>query len=246
LALRVDKFFNITGSTVIDDYDRNIGILVSFISSVDGEIKAIEVKIADRGVERIPGERVKLVEGKLIVTPEWKHEALKVIDALERAYKRRKALESIVAQSDIPSEIVDSMRRSLSEEIKKLKLRAEEAKRMVKARISEIENEMLHVASAIANLQMLYFSGEISDKSYTSGMNHLKKLKESLAKEKHDAKHILDKLEKTFEAASGFEKEKERPRETRPAPVSRSEAQKPAIPSGGDSEEKIVVKIAED
>ncbi len=245
MALRVDRFFNITGSTVIDDYDRNVGVIVSFISSVDGEIKAIEVKITDRGVERIPGERVKLQEGKLVVTPEWKYEALKVIDALERAYKRRKALESIVTQSDIPSEIVDSMRRSLSEEIKKLKIKAEEAKKMVKARINEIENEMLHVASAIANLQMLYFSGEISDKSYTSGMNHLRKLKESLAKEKQDAKHILDKLEKTFEAASGFaEKTKDERKPEPPAKPAgvKSPEPRPAKASDGD---EIIVKIAD-
>lgn len=240
MALRVDRFFNLTGTEVRDDYDRSIGVIVSFISSVEGEVRAIEVKIADRGVERIPGERVKLVEGKLVVTPEWKYEALKVIDALERAYKRRKAIESIAAQSDIPSEIVDSMRRSLSEEIKRLKFRAEEVKRMVRSRISEIEDETLHVASAIANLQMLYFSGEISDKSYTSGMNHLKKLKESLAREKQDAKFILDRLEKTFEAASNIAEKKEPSRQPVTPPRQVRE------PGGKDGEEKIVVKIAED
>ena len=138
------------------------------------------------------------------------------------------------------------MRRNLSEEIKKLKLRAEEAKKMVKARINEIDNEMLHVASAIANLQMLYFSGEISDKSYTSGMNHLRKLKESLAKEKQEAKHILDKLEKTFEAASGLT---EKAKEEKPAPQPKKPLEAkpsapPSAPKASDGEE-IIVKIAD-
>ncbi len=242
MTLKVDRFFNVAGSEVRDDYDRVIGVIVSFFSGVDGDITAIEVKIADRGLERIPGERVKLVDGKLVVTPEWKFEALKVIDALERAYKRRKAVESIASQSDIPSEIVDSMKRSLSEEIKRLKFRAEEAKKNVKARISEIDNELLHVSSAIANLQMLYFSGEIGDKSYTTGMNHLKKLKEALSKEKLDAKHILDRLEKTFEAASGLAergKGREKAKETAHTETGGGEGKAPV------AEERIVVKIEE-
>ncbi|MCE4603403.1 MAG: CdvA-like protein [Aeropyrum sp.] len=201
--IKVDRFFGLIGSEVRDEYDRTVGTLVSFSSGVDGEIKSVEIKIVDRGLERIPGERVKLVDGRIVVSPEWKFEALRVIEALERAYKRRKAVENIAKQSNIPAEIVENMRRQLSEEIKRLRIRAEEVKTKIKSRISEIDDEMLHVASATANLQMLYFSGEISDKSYTSGMNHLRKLNETLEKEKQDAKHVLDKLEKTHEAATG-------------------------------------------
>ncbi|GBF09600.1 hypothetical protein apy_13250 [Aeropyrum pernix] len=202
MAIKVDTFYGVIGSEVRDEYERVVGTLVSFSSNVDGEIQSIELKIVDRSIERIPGDRVKIVDGKIVVVPEWKYEATRVIEALERAYKRRRAVENIAKQSSIPSSIVENMKRQLTEEIKRLKIKAEEAKTRIKERIAEIDDEMLHIAGATANLQMLYFSGEISDRSYTNGMNHLRKLNDSLEREKSDAKKVLDKLEKTYEAAT--------------------------------------------
>lgn len=244
MALRLEQVAVAVGDEVIDEYGRITGVLVSFISGVEGYVQAIEVKIADRGLERVPGDRVKFKDGRLVIVPEWKYNALKVIEALDRAYRRRKALENIASQGDIPGDVIDGMKRKLTEEIKRLKVEAEKAKSMIKDRISQIEDENLHVASAIANLQMLYFSGEVSEKGYTQGMNNLRKLKRALADEKSDAKKTLDKLEKTLEAASAptaVEKPSGKPKEQvkhEPAP------QAVRAPSKVD-EGSLVVKIEE-
>ncbi|MEM0366242.1 MAG: CdvA-like protein [Acidilobaceae archaeon] len=202
MSLRVDSLTRMVGQNVEDSYGRVLGVLVSLNSDVDGNIKYIEVKVEDRGLEVIPGDRASLKDGKLIVTPTWKYEALKLIEALDRAYRRRKAVESISTNTDIQAEIIEDLKRNLSEEIKNLKIKAEEVKRIIKDRITAIEDEGLQISRSIVNIQTLYFSGELSEKNYTQSINHLRKLREKLLEEKNDAKRTLDKLEKTIEAAT--------------------------------------------
>lgn len=245
MTLKLDAIAGSVGGKVEDEYGRQIGTLVSVYSNVDGTVQAIEVKIVDRGIEKIPGDRVKIQDGRILVVPEWKYEALKAIESLDRAYRRRKAIESIASQSDIPGDVLDAMRRKLGEEIKRLKVEADKAKRRVKDRIAEIEDELLHVASAIANLQMLYFSGEVWERGYTQGMSHLRKLRESLTSEKEDAKKTLDKLEKTIEIASTpFTSEAKKPQVQAPQPKPVKPAG-PAVQAPSKQEEGLVVKIEE-
>jgi hypothetical protein len=198
-VLKIEGLAQLIGSEVEDSYGRSLGTLVSIMSDVNGEVRAVEVKIVDRGLETVPADRIILRDGKLLVIPDWKYEALKVIEALDRAYRRRRALETMSA-SDIPGDVVEDLKRGLSEEIKSLKIKAEEVKRIIKDRIAAIEDESIQVARAIVSIQVLYFSGEVSEKNYTQSINHLRKLREKLIEEKNDAKKTLDKLEKTVEA----------------------------------------------
>ncbi|MCC6045093.1 MAG: CdvA-like protein [Acidilobaceae archaeon] len=197
--LKIEGLAQLIGSEVEDSYGRSLGTLVSIMSDVNGEVRAVEVKIVDRGLETVAADRIILRDGKLLVIPDWKYEALKVIEALDRAYRRRRALETMSA-SDIPGDVVEDLKRGLSEEIKSLKIKAEEVKRIIKDRIAAIEDESIQVARAIVSIQVLYFSGEVSEKNYTQSINHLRKLREKLIEEKNDAKKTLDKLEKTVEA----------------------------------------------
>ncbi len=241
--LRLEDVSHAIGREVYDEYGRSIGVMVSFSSTVEGEIEYIEVKVADLTVKRIEGERLRISDGKLVAVPEWKHKAVKVINALDRAYRRRKALENISA-GELPAEVVDTLKRRLDEQIKKLKLKAEESKREIRTRIQEIGDESLHVESAIALLQMTYFSGEIGERQYTSGMNNLRKLRETLASEKADAKRILDKLEKTIEAATTIKEEKPVPARTTPPPAARpASVHAPVKTPVAKHDDTMIVKI---
>ena len=236
MNLKIENLASMVGSSLVDEYGRDVGTLVSVVSNVDGYVQHVEVKIVDRSIERIPGERIKLRDGKIVVVPEWKFNAMKVIEGLDRAYRRRKALENIAGSGDIPGEVVDAMKRRLSDEIKKLKIDADRIKKEVKERIGEIDDELFHIASAIANLQMLYFSGEVTERGYTQGMNHLRKLKEALSAEKSDAKSTLDRLEKTLEIASS-------PLPKEQADKSKYEEKPVTAPSSQG--ESLVIKIEE-
>jgi len=176
---------------------------------VDGRITNIIVKVADKSLEVIEGERVRVFEGKLTVTPEWKYEILETIDNLERAYKRKKAIESIGSRNELPSVVVDPIKKRLDEEIRSLRVKADEVRKLVSSRISEVEGEELKVARAVASVGISYFSGEVSERGYTQSMNHLKKLQEALGEEKRAAKELLEKLEKVLQLASESESQKQ-------------------------------------
>jgi len=208
-APRVDEASRFIGSEVVDDFGRSLGVLVAIESGVDGRITNIIVKVADKSLEVIEGERVRVFEGKLTVTPEWKYEILEVIDNLERAYKRKKAIEGISSRNELPSVVVDPIKKRLEEEIRSLRVKADEVRKLVSSRISEVETEELKVARAVASVGISYFSGEVSERGYTQSMNHLKKLQEALGEEKRAAKELLEKLEKVLQLASEGESQKQ-------------------------------------
>ncbi|MDP8002715.1 MAG: CdvA-like protein [Caldisphaera sp.] len=213
VILRIDEVSRFTGDDIYDEYGRNLGTVISISSSVDGKVENISIKIADRNIESIDGERLKLQDGKIVVVPTWKFEASKLIENLDRAYKRRKALDTISGQNDLPSSVVDPMKRRLDEEIKALRIKADEVKKIINGRVNEIEDEELKVSRAIANIEISYFSGEISEKGYTQSMNHLRKLKDTNSEEKRSAKEYLEKLDKTVQLAFTENKEVVKPKE---------------------------------
>jgi len=205
--LKIDEVSRYTGDEIHDEYGRVLGTVISIQSSVDGRVESLTIKVADRYLETIEGERLKVQEGKIIVTPNWKFEASRIIENLDRAYKRRKALDTVSGQNELPSSVVEPMKRRLEEDIKALRIKADEVKKIINGRVGEIEDEELKVAKAIASIEISYFSGEVGEKGYTQSMNHLRKLKESISEEKRNAKEYLEKLDKTIQLAFNENKE---------------------------------------
>jgi hypothetical protein len=233
---KVDEVSKFIGSQVFDDFNRSLGTLIAVESDIDGRITSIIVKPEDLPLQVIEGERVKVSDDKVHVTSEWKFEVLQIIEELDRAYKRRKALESINSRNDLPALVVEPMKRKLEDDIKALKLKADEVRKKVEARIGEIDDESLKLARAVATIGISYFSGEVGERAYTQSMNHLRKLQESLSEEKKAAKDLIDKLDKVVQLASEGEVQK--------APVQQTTSTTPApqsAPSG--QQQTMVVKI---
>ncbi len=221
---RIEELSGGIGREVFDEYGRVVGTLVSVSSDTEGNVEYVEIKVVDVGLVRVPGGRVKVKDGKITVVPEWKYNAVKVINALERAYKRQKGVEEIASRSDLPGEVLEELRRKLNDEIKKLKLKAKDSEREIKERIAEIDKEMIHVARAMAVLQVTYFSGEVGERQFDQGLKHLRKLRETLEAEKKDAKEILDKLVKILELASGAKVAEKHEAPVKQAPTAEPEA----------------------
>jgi hypothetical protein len=231
--LKIDEVSRYTGDEIHDEYGRVLGTVISIQSSVDGRVESLTIKVADRYLETIEGERLKVQEGKIIVTPNWKFEASRIIENLDRAYKRRKALDTVSGQNELPSSVVEPMKRRLEEDIKALRIKADEVKKIINGRVGEIEDEELKVAKAIASIEISYFSGEVGEKGYTQSMNHLRKLKESISEEKRNAKEYLEKLDKTIQLAFNENKEVVKAKE--------EENKIPQIPQSNQG--SLVVKI---
>lgn len=237
MTLRLETVAPLIGSDIEDVYGRIVGTLVGVVSDMNGVVKSVDVKVADRMLETIPVERLTVKDGKIVVVPAWRHQAVTVIEALDRAYRRRKALDTI-SSTDLPGELIENLKRSLAEEIRELRTRADEAKKVVRDRLAALDDEALTVSRAIASLQILYFSGEVSEKVYNQSMNHLRKMREKIAEEKNDAKKVLEKLEKTLEIATSPAPREEPKPQPQPQQPQQQQAQPP-------KPQPIVVKVEE-
>ncbi|MCE4606860.1 MAG: CdvA-like protein [Desulfurococcales archaeon] len=196
MSIKVEEVSGFLGLEIHDPYGRIFGTLVTFYSNVHGEVEGFEVKVADDKIVYIEPEKIRVDEGKLVVFPEWKFRAITVIEALDRALKRKKAIEKTLSQSDLPGSVIETYLKKLNDDIKKLKNEAVKAKTEIKVRINRIEDEVLHVDKALVNLQITYLSGEISDTAYRKSSEQLKRIKGWLLEEMGDARSTIEKIEK--------------------------------------------------
>ncbi len=196
MAIKVGDVSGYLGLEIHDPYGRIFGTLVTFYSNVHGEVEGFEVKVSDDKIVHIEPEKIRVEDGKLVVLPEWKYRATRVIEALDRALKRKKAIEKTLSQTDLPGSVIETYLKKLNDDIKRLKDEAAKAKTEIKVRINRIEDEVLHVDRALVNLQITYLSGEISDTAYRKSSEQLKRIKDWLLEEKSDARATIEKIEK--------------------------------------------------
>ena len=232
--VRSDEISKYIGSDVYDEFGRLLGTLVAAQSNIDGWVEEVAIKIADKSIEVVEGDRVKISDGKVLVVPEWKYEITKLIDNLDRAYKKRKAVEAITGSSDLPSVVIDPIKKTVEDEIKALKIKAEEVRKGVVERLRQIEDEELRVAKALAMIRIAYFSGEVGERAYNQGVNSLRKVQDALGEEKKAAKDLLDKLDKILQMSAEPAKAE---------PAKKEEAHAAEAPVAAQAPQALVVKI---
>ncbi|MCE4614250.1 MAG: CdvA-like protein [Desulfurococcales archaeon] len=196
MGIKVEEISGYLGLEIHDPYGRIFGALVTFYSNVHGEVEGFEVKVSDDKIVHIEPEKIRVEDGKLVVLPEWKFRAVTVLDALDRALKRKKAIEKTLSQTDLPGSVIETYLKKLNEDIKNLKSEAVKAKTEIKVRMNRIEDEVLHVDKALVNLQITYLSGEVSDTAFRKSSEQLKRIKGWLLEEMSDARSTIEKIEK--------------------------------------------------
>lgn len=195
VPLTVDRVQEFIGETVYDPYGRVAGRLVSFESDVDGTVQNVVVETESRDIRFIPAEAIEIKDGRVIVWPEWKVVAYKVIASYQRALKRLKGLEDMYSRNEIPSVVYHEMRKRLNASLSKLKDEAKKLREMITQRMHEIEDSNLKLDRAIANLKVSYMAGEIGEKAYKTAIEHLRGAKDSNARELEDLKSTKNKVE---------------------------------------------------
>ena len=193
--LTVDVVQQLIGETVYDPYGRVVGKLVSLESDVDGIVQNIVVESEDKRLKFIPAEAVDVSEGRIIVWPEWKVLAYRVLESYQRALRRMKGLEEMYSRNEISATVYQELRRKLSQSLSRVKDEAKKLKSMIKSRMDEIEDDNLKLDRAIASLKVSYLAGEISERAYKNAIERLRSAKESNTKELEDLRDTRAKLE---------------------------------------------------
>ncbi len=192
----VDMLDKYIGQKIKDPYNRTIGTLASIYSDVDGTVTAVEVLYGDSEFKTVEIGRLTIKNGELILLPEWKYKAMKVIDKLERARRRAKALEDLYSKGEIPRHAYEEFKSKVASALEKLKIEAKEAKELIKSRIRALEDQVVQIEKALTALKMSYIAGEISERGYKPAADILRQSRDRNLEEKNEASKILDTIQR--------------------------------------------------
>lgn len=189
----IEKFL---GSKVSDPYGRVLGVLSSIYSDVDGNVSGVEIVSEDYYVKYISSERIIVTHDGVIVLPEWRVEATKVEAQLDRARKRARAIEDLYVNKEISSQAYEEMKKQIDSTLTRLKEKAKQVRFLLRRRLGEVEDEILHVDKAINHLKLSYSSGEINEQRFKSSIDVLRSSKNKLIDEKKDLEKHIELIEK--------------------------------------------------
>jgi len=196
IVYTVDILDKYIGQKVKDPYNRSVGTLASIYSEVDGTVKAVEILFGDTVFKTVDAQRLTINNGEIVLLPEWKYLALKVIDRLERARRRAKALEDLYAKGEIPKHAYEEFKNKVKRDLDNLKEEARKAKEVIRNRINELEDQVVQIEKALTALKMSYIAGEIRERGYKTAADQLRQGRDRNLEEKNEAKRIIETIQR--------------------------------------------------
>ena len=194
MQISVDVLMKFIGQKIKDIYGREVGSIVHVYTEIDGTITGIEIAY-DNSFVTVNPEGIKLDNDSIVLLPEWKTEAIKILSYMDKIRRRQKALEELYSKQEIPKSMYDDMKRKLDTELLKVKEDHAKLKSKLKDRLNEIEDQLAKIDKVTISLKMSYISGELPEVAYKSSMEVLRQAKESYTLERDDIKKTLDKLD---------------------------------------------------
>jgi len=194
MPVSVDVLTKFVGQKIKDIYGRDVGNIIHVYTEIDGTITGIEISYGNSFVTVNP-ESVKSDGDNVVLLPEWKTDAIKILGYMDKIRRRQKALEELYSKQEIPKSMYDEMKRKLDAELLKVKEEHVKLKNKLKNRLNEIEDQLAKIDKATISLKMSYISSELPEVSYKSSMEILRQSKESYTLERDDIKKTLDKLD---------------------------------------------------
>ncbi|MEM4971760.1 MAG: CdvA-like protein, partial [Sulfolobales archaeon] len=115
---------------------------------------------------------------------------------LDRARKRSRALEDLYSSKEIGSQAYEEIKKSLEATLNRLKERSKQVKNLLRKRLGEIEDEILHLDKAMNHLKIGYTAGEINEQRFKASIENLRSVRNKYLDEKKDVETHIELLEK--------------------------------------------------
>ena len=204
-SLTVDTIEKFVGREVKDPYGRVVGKMISVHTDEEGFgiVKYVEIATNDFEIAKVEAKRLKVTPDALLVIPEWKVAAIEVESRLERVRKRLNAVDNLFRQGKIPANIYEEMKKSLNNAFEKIKVEVKNVKEMLRRRYRELEVRNMRLDRDMANLQMMFMSGEIDEEPFKKAFEYMESLKNWNKEEMEDInshRAQIDRLEREASA----------------------------------------------
>jgi len=198
MSISIESIAPVIGQTITDVYGRKAGVLVSIYSDIDGKVTAIEIMVNDSHYETLPSERLEHGVDGLKILPEWLVEAKKLERKLDILKKRFKATEELYKKNQIPAHAYRELKDKFSKEVEKAKVEVKNIKDVLRRRLYEIENFVIHIEKAMTHLMVNYTAGEVPENGFKISADLMRFARQTALEEKKDLeKHVslIEKLE---------------------------------------------------
>ncbi|MFP3226196.1 MAG: cell division protein CdvA [Sulfolobaceae archaeon] len=232
MVVSVEVLTKFIGQKIKDIYGRDAGVLLHVYTEIDGTITGVEIARGDEITTYSP-DNLKLDGDTLVLLPEWKTEALRVLGYIEKIRRRQKALEELYSKQEIPKSMYDDMKRKLDSELLKIREEHAKLKGKLKDRLNRIEDQLALIDKATIALKMSYISGELPEIAYKNSIEILRQSRESYTLERDDIKKTLDKLD-------GMDKETI---ELKPSPSLSTQTEQPKPTESNKSEVPLPIPV---
>jgi len=198
MGVTMDVVAPVIGQTLTDPYGRKIGVLVSAYSDIEGNVTSIEIMINDSQYETLPAERLEQTVEGLKVLPQWLVEAKKLERKLDILKKRLKAMEELYKKGQIPAHAYRELKERYTKEVEKIRVDSKNLRDVLRKRIYELENFIIHIEKAMTHLMVNYTAGEIPESGFKISADLMRFARQAAIEEKKDVeKHtgLIEKLE---------------------------------------------------
>jgi chromosome segregation ATPase len=121
----------------------------------------------------------------------WKYSLDKINGELELARKKKQALDKLLEEGKVSQPTYESFNHEVAEAIAEIEAKQNSLVEKMRAKISELEQQMKTLESLLVNSEIRHVSGEIEEEAYTRECNVLSL---GLETTKHELNEIKDAI----------------------------------------------------
>lgn len=188
------KLFSLIGNSVKDEYDREVGHIVFFVVSPQGNVKEVLVNQGGR-FHYYPKNHIKITEtGEAIVLSDAKLKTDLLCRKIPLIWRKDQILSDLVKNKKVIPEIYEEFHTQFEETLKNMKAEAKATLDTIDRRISHRKEQLKKLQAIKTQLEIAYAIGDIKDERYKSSYSNILEGIRQIFNEKKDLESMKTKL----------------------------------------------------
>lgn len=192
--MQANNFVGKIGSSVVNEYEETIGMIIGFTTDGIGEVKSVLIKTA-LDIHEVPIDMIEETgEAKYKLLSSFTYSFKNLEKKMKIVYSRIESLSKI-SPEEVEKGIYENLKNKAESVYKELQEEASALKNKILSRIEYLSRLNYKLDEAIAELKIAYVSGDVDKFSYDSKLELLKSNKERIIRETNNLRELLNSVE---------------------------------------------------
>jgi len=188
------NLFSFLGKPISNEYNREIGKIVSFTVSPNGHIDAVLVNHADGEFVYYPSKQLNITKDSIVLLADTKVRANALCEDIPLVWRKDQVLNSLLKEEKILPEIYESLHQEFDATLNKLKASAQDAIAEIDKQIADCDERFKKLHSAKTHLEIESEIGEIEEGSYKKSLEIILDGLKNVIAEKNDLEAVRTRL----------------------------------------------------